>query len=386
MKKKNSKKKKIGIFTGYYLPHLGGVERYTEKLIEQLQALNYEIVIVTSNHDDLKSLEVRNVKIYRLPIHSLFKQRYPLPNITKEWKLLYHKIEKENFDFIICNTRFHLTTMIGAKLAKKQCIPAIVIEHGSNHFTVNNKVLDYFGSIYEHCLTNYLKKYISHFYGVSYRCNEWLKHFKINAKDVLYNAIDDQAYDYYKEKHDPVVDKNKIVITFAGRLIKEKGIYLLLDAFQNLKKRYSNIQLIVAGNGPILDHLKNSYQDNDIIFRGKLPYDKVMALYNDTDIFVHPSMFPEGLPTAILEAGIMKCAIIATDRGGTVEVINQKDYGIIMEENRESLEAALVTLIENEEQREHLKSSIHNRILEQFTWKITAQKVSKVLEDLKNEK
>lgn len=386
MKKKNNSKKKIGIFTGYYLPHLGGVERYTEKLVEQMQILNYDTVIVTSNHDNLKSIEKNNIKIYRLPIYNLFKQRYPLPKRNKVWKKLYKQIEDEKFDFIICNTRFHLTTMIGAKLAKKHHIPAIVIEHGSNHFTVNNKVLDYFGSVYEHALTNNLKKYISHFYGVSYRCNEWLKHFNINADGVLYNAIDGQAYEYYKNSHDPVADKNKIVISFAGRLIKEKGIYLLLEAFQSLKDKYSNIQLIVAGSGPTLDHLKKIYQDKDIVFRGKLPYDKVMALYNDTDIFVHPSMFPEGLPTAILEAGIMKCAIIATDRGGTVEVINQEDYGIIMEENVESLKDSLETLIKNKKQRENLKNNIQKRVLEQFTWKITAQKVSEVLEELKNER
>ena len=104
-----------------------------------------------------------------------------------------------------------------------------------------------------------------------------------------------------------------------------------------------------------------------------------MALYNVTDIFVNPSMYPEGLPTSILEAGIMKCAIIATDRGGTTEVINNKKYGIIIEENINSLKKALVELLDNPNKISQMKKDIHDRIKTNFTWKIAAEKLIKEL-------
>lgn len=379
-------KGKIGIFTGYFLPHLGGVERYTEKLSEELKILGYDITIITSNHDNLVSEEIGRHHIYRLPICKMAKQRYPIPKKNKEWFKLYHKIELEQFDYIICNTRFHLTSMIGAKMAHKFNIPVLLIEHGSNHFTVNNRVLDYFGGIYEHFLTYNLKKYVKHFYGVSQRCNNWLKHFGIEASGVFYNSIDDKAFSLFKDKKYNINFKGKTVLTFAGRLIKEKGIYILLDAFTLLEKKYNNICLVIAGDGPILSELKDKYKSKKIYFVGKLGYNEIMSLYNSTDIFIHPSMFPEGLPTAILEAGLMNCAIVATDRGGTIEVINNEKYGLICLENIDSLKEKIEELITKPQLISTLKKNIHKRIVDYFTWKITAKIVDKELENIKNGK
>ena len=372
--------KKIGIFTGFFLPHLGGVERYTDKLVEQLKIQGYEVVIVTSNDGNYINYEqTDNYKIYRLPSYNIVKQRYPIINKDKEYYELIERIKAEKIDYYICNTRFYLTSLIGAKLAKENNKKLFIIEHGSNHFTVNNKVLDFFGAKYEHFLTNRLKKYNPSVYGVSERCNNWLKHFKIEATGVFYNSVDDKTYELFKNKHYIKNKKDKIIIGFVGRVIKEKGIILLLEVFERLSKEYKNIELYVAGNGPILEEVKSKYTNKKIHFVGKLNYEEVMSLYNDLDIFINPSMYPEGLPTSILEAGIMKSAIIATDRGGTIEVINKEKYGIIMEENEESLEKSLKLLLNDYQKIEDLKNNIQDRILKEFTWKETSKKVIKEL-------
>lgn len=382
--KKNEKT--VAIFTGYFLPFLGGIERYTDKLAEHLQSLGYKIIIVTSNYDRFENEEKGKYHIFRIPLYSLFHKRYPIPKKNKEYKETISKLDKEKIDIVICNTRFHLTSMIGSKFAKKKNLPILVIEHGSNHFTVNNKVLDYFGSIYEHMLTNHLKKFVERFYGVSERCNTWLKHFKIDATGVFYNSIDENAYHEFKDKHYLDKKNDKTVITFAGRIIKEKGITELLEAYKDISKKYKNTMLIVAGDGPILEQLKKDYPQKNIHFEGKLSYNEVMSLYNDTDIFVHPSMFPEGLPTVILEAGIMKCAVVATDRGGTTEVINDEKYGIMIEENVESIKKQLSYLLDNKSELERKKENIHHRVMKNFTWKVTAKQVAKELEEMINEK
>lgn len=378
-------KKHIIIFSGYYLPFLGGIERYTNKLSDELVNQNCDVTIVCSNHDSLKSYEIiNNIKVYRIPLFNLFKSRYPIYKKNSEFKNLWNKIINTKYDCIVCNTRFQLTTVLGIKLSKLQNIPILVLDHGSSHFTVNNKILDFFGEIYEHLLTKYVKQHIKNFYGVSYRCVEWLKHFKINGRGVIYNSIEGSNYEKYKNKHYINRSKDDIVITYAGRLIREKGLFLLCDAYESLFKKYKNIKLYVAGDGPIFDELKKQYGDK-VNFVGKLDFDNVMALYNDSDIFVYPSMYPEGLPTSILEAGLMKTAIIATDRGGTVEVINQDDLGLIMNENTESLVKNLEFLINNPKEIIKYKNNIHKRVLDNFTWDVTAKKILEEVERLKNE-
>ena len=374
--KKN--KKTIAFFNGFYIPHLGGVERYTSKVVEILKK-KYNIIIVTTNDNNYKSKEIMDdIKVYRLPVYSLCKNRYPFLHKNSEYKELLDDLNKEEIDYIICNTRYYQTSILGSKVSKDKKCPLYVIDHSSNHISVGNKILDFFGSIYEHHLTKKIKRYNPKFYGVSKRCNKWLKHFDIKASGVFYNAIDDKVYnEFYHE----VNNGDTIVLSYIGRIIKEKGVLNLLEAFSELRKKYSNIELHIAGDGPLLEKIKNEYTDSHIHFLGKLNYEEVMNLCVKTDIFVHPSMYPEGLPTSILEAGVMKCAVVATDRGGTKEVINNSNVGLIVKENVEDLVKKLDFLLSNYDEMNKLKENIHNRIIHNFTWKQTAKAIEKELEN-----
>lgn len=370
-------KNKVAIFSGFYLPFLGGIERYTNKLSAELTRLGYKVVIVTTNHDNLNNYESGNLAIYRLPTRGLFKNRYPIIRHGQEFYDLMSQIEAERVAHVVCNTRFQLTTILGARFAKKHNIKPIVIEHGSSHFSVGNKLLDSFGVLYEHCLTSLVKFYVKDFYGVSERCNQWLKHYHIKAKGVFYNSVDGDTYDKFKSSKYKRNFGDKIVISYAGRVMREKGVEMLLDSFIGLDD--SNTVLVIAGDGPLLSFLKDKYKNPRIFFEGKLDYDDTMRLLGRSDIFCYPSMYPEGLPTSILEAGIMKSAVIATDRGGTKEVITGPEYGIIVDENRESLTKALIDLAGDVKRIKLLGNNLHNRVKDEFTWKVTAEKVDQAL-------
>lgn len=369
---------KIAIFTGYFLPHLGGVERYVDKLSKALQEKGHEIVIVTSNHNNSQEYEVLDGrKVYRLPIANIVKERYPIPKKNKEFKALVDRIEREEFDYVLLNTRFHLTSLVGAKIAKKLAKPTILVEHGTGHFTVGNKFLDFFGGIYEHALTGVVKKYVSSYYGVSKNCNEWLKHFHIIAEGVFYNSVSKEdsvnVSDAYADGYG-----DDIVITFAGRLIKEKGILNLLSAFKTLKEESpdSSMRLVVAGDGELFESIQEKYgNDPSIALLGRLNYEQVMALYKRSDIFVHPSLYPEGLPTVILEAGLMNNAVIATPRGGTEEVIVDSHHGIIVDGSIDSLITSMRDLVNDETTRLKMAQNVKTRIETVFDWSVVADEV-----------
>lgn len=373
------KKLKIAIFTGYFLPNLGGVERYTDKLCEQLKKMGNDIYIVTSQFNKNLTLEDKNEYgvIYRLPIYNIFKNRYPIIKKNGEFKNILNKLRRLDIDVVICQTRFHLTTLIGLKYAKEKDISSIVIEHGSSHFTVNNNILDFFGRIYEHILTFKVKKLCSNFYGVSNKCNEWLTHFNIEAKGIFYNSVSCDDYDIYRKgklKLNSINIKNKIVISYAGRLIKEKGVLMLITAVNQILKTNDQIVLLIAGDGPEKNNILK-LNNNNIHYIGKLEFKEVMNLYNMTDIFVYPSMFPEGLPTTILEAGLMNCAVVATDRGGTIEVIKNKKYGLISNENVEDLIDNLNIMIKNSKYRKDCQNNLHERIINEFSWNVTTKAI-----------
>lgn len=367
------KMKTIAIFSGYYLPHLGGVERYTYNLAKKFKEKGYNVVIITSRFDKcLKEIEkTEYAKIYRLSTFKIFSQRYP---IIKKCNKILKLLQNENIDSIILQTRFWLTSYIGAKFAKKNNIPVCLIEHGSSHFTVNNKVLDFFGEKYEHWLTNQLKKNVKDFFGVSYRCTEWLKHFNINAKGVFYNSVDTDEIQEYKNYINK--DNNKIVISYTGRMIEEKGVFKLIQAFKCLNKKYKNIELNLAGDGPILEKIIKENKDIDNIhILGRLSHENIMKLLGKTSIFVNPSAYSEGLPTTILEAGMMECAVVATPMGGTAEIISDENIGYICGFDVDEIQKKIEKLIQNPEEIKRLSKNISEKIKSDFSWDVTTNKI-----------
>ena len=154
--------KTIAIFSGYHLPHLGGIERYTDNLSKELVKLGYKVIIISSDYqfDGNYKKEEKDIIYFKIPVHKLFVSRYPIPKKNKEFKQVINELDQFKIDRIIVNTRFHLTSLVGAKYGHKRKIPVFQIEHGSQHLTVDNKILDFFGSIYEHLLTSYLKRFV----------------------------------------------------------------------------------------------------------------------------------------------------------------------------------------------------------------------------------
>ncbi len=369
--------KKIAIFTGYYLPHTGGVENYTFNIAKEFVNEGNKVFIITSRYEDtLPEIEQKEgITIYRLPTYSLFVKRHPIIKFNKGKRELIKKLQNEKIDFVILQTRFWLTTVIGGKFAKKNGISRILIEHGISHFTVHNKILDFFGRIYEHILTSYVKRLVKDYYGVSEQCNKWLKHFNMNAKGILYNSININEYEKYKnEKYELPIKKQTTKILFVGRMIKDKGIIELIESYKELKKVYP-LTLILAGNGPLLESLKK--ENPDCIFTDNLKHPDIMRLYNSVDIFINPS-YSEGLPTTVLEAGLMKCKIIATDVGGTSEIIEHKKEGILCKPTTKSIKEAIKTMLEDKSYNQY-GDNAHKKIIQKFDIKKNAKNILEMM-------
>lgn len=365
------KNKNILIFTGYFLPHLGGIERYIDNFMKQAVKLGYNPVLITSNHKDLKEKEIINgVTIYRIPIYNIFKERYPIPKKNKIFKNIIKELDNYKFEAIIVNTRFHLTSHIGAKYGKKHNIPVYLIEHGSNFVTLDNKFIDFFANNYERFLTWKIKSKIKGFYGVSKACNEWLKKIKINASGVWYNSIE------YNQPVPKKVKNKDITFIYAGRLIKQKGVLNILNAFTKLEKKYKNIHLYIAGNGPEYNDYVNNYKSKNIEFLGRLDFQPLLKYYAKSDVLLYPPLWPEGLPTSILEAGLMECCVIVTNQGGICEVVNDNN-GIIVKETEESLYNAMEKLIIDSKLKEKLAKQLKEDIKNKFSWEVTAKKILK---------
>lgn len=369
-------KKTVAIFSGYYLPHLGGIERYTDNLSKQLVKKGYKVLIISSNYNfDNNYLSKKgNIIFLKIPIYKLFSSRYPIPKRNQYYKMIINELNKIKIDSIIVNTRFHLTSLIGSKYGKSHKIPVFLIEHGSQHLTVDNKILDFFGAIYEHLLTEYIKKYVNYYYGVSIEACEWQKHFNIKSDGVWYNSINDFSKNYEIKK-----EKGNINILYAGRILKQKGVYELIQCFNKLSQKYNNIYLHIAGDGNLLAELKHKNKNVRVHFYGKLNFSDLCNLYLKTDIFVYAPSWPEGLPTSILEAGLMECAVISSPQGGNKEIIFNEITGLMVK-NEEELLNKMEILINDDVFRKKIAKNLKNKIINNFEWDKNSDKIIKDIE------
>ena len=218
------------IFAAQYFPHLGGVERYTYNLAKQLIQAGNKVIIVTSNVYHLKNHELVNgIPVYRIPCYNLLEGRYPVIKFNKEFWWIHRKLKSKKIDMVIVNTRFYLHSLYGMLFARQKKAKCITLDHGTSHLSVHNRLWDTIGEIFEHAFTKIDYLFCKEYYGVSKACNQWLGHFHIKAKGVLYNSIDLEEVEEIKKKvtvsyrEEYNIPEDTVVITFTGRLLKEKG-------------------------------------------------------------------------------------------------------------------------------------------------------------------
>lgn len=374
-------RKSYCIFSAQFLPHMGGVENYTYNLAKKLVEKGNEVTVIASNVDKVAAYEnMEGIRVYRVPCFNMLNGRFPVLKANREFRKIHHIISSQKFDMVIVNTRFYLHSLYGIWIGRRKGIRSIFIEHGTGHLTMHNPCLDFVENIVEHTMTFIEKRMCKEFYGVSSACLEWLKHFHIQGSGVLYNAIDLEKIEYrletaqgeYRKKHQ--IPENATVITFTGRLLKEKGIVTLVQAVSHLVEKDDKIYLFIAGDGDEEKFVRQS-QTSNIIPLGRITAEEVISLLKESDIFCLPSD-SEGMPTSVLEAAACRNYIVTTEKGGAKELIVNENYGKILKNNDlNSVQNALKYAIYHSENRKEATEFTYERLKNHFTWDIVAENV-----------
>ena len=379
------------IFSALYLPNMGGIEKYTYNMAKALVARGNKVTIVTSLLEGTKTSEViEGIEIIRVPSFNLLNGRLPVSKPNKKFQNIKATLLKRKFDVVIVNTRFYLHSIFGMRFAKKINSLLLTIEHGTNYLTFNNTFLDILVKVYEHSITAVGKRYCKNYYGVSHLCNDWLKQFKIDAKGVLYNYIDIEEVEMIKST--PKISyrmlynipKDAIVVTFTGRLVKEKGILNLVDAIDKLYQENKNIYLMIAGEGNCQTVLEQIHNKN-IILLGKLDFKHIIHLLSESNIFCLPSV-SEGFSLSILEAVACRCYIITTEKVGAKELICNDKYGTVIKNNDTQLiYESLKKVLTEKKMMEKSVDLSYNKLVKDFTGESLVDTLEKVVKELENE-
>ena len=191
-------------------------------------------------------------------------------------------------------------------------------------------------------------------------------------------------------RNDSNVSPEGWVWIFVGRIVRDKGIMELLDAFSKIHQQFPEDRLWLVGEEePELDPLDEKYRtklqkDPTIQWWG---YQKdIRPFLAAAKVLVFPS-YREGFPNVPLQAGSMGCMLLLSDINGCNEIVQSGVDGILVPpKNSELLTAAMLSIRINQKQTEifakAIQEKIKNRYNQKFLWKILLQEYNNRLNQI----
>ena len=163
-------------------------------------------------------------------------------------------------------------------------------------------------------------------------------------------------------------DEHSFTFLFVGRIVRDKGINELCEAFDRLSKEYPQARLLLVGwREDALDPVSNETlalidSNPSIDDVGEVWGDGLLAYYAAADCFVLPS-YREGFPNTVLEAGAMGLPSIVTDINGSREIIVENENGMIVPpRDADALFVAMRRMINDDRRRSYMASNARNMI------------------------
>ncbi len=180
--------------------------------------------------------------------------------------------------------------------------------------------------------------------------------------EVILNGVDTEAIRPHAE--------SSLRVLFAGRVIPEKGVFVLLEGFARVADRFADAELVFVGGGDLrrLDEaVDRSGLADRVRIVGPVSHERMPSHLASGSVFVLPSLRDEGLPLSILEAMAAGLPVIASRRGGIGEVIRDGEEGALLSDvNAESVANALTEFLESSELRRRLGAAGRSAVEARF--------------------
>ncbi len=371
---------KILVFCPYYFPHVGGLESHADEFNKFISKRGYEITVFTPRlpiDTPERDLRYKNVNIVRFPAFELIPNWF-LPKFwQKDYRNLINELYKKNFDLVISRTRFFFTSLMALTYSQKRKIKWMHIEHGSDFVQLSNKLHSFIAKLFDNTCGRLILKKANIVVANSKASAEFCKKIYPNRKyHVIFRGIEiDEIENIAPDKGILNKFKDLVKIVYTGRLIDGKGVPDLLSAVSKLK--INNWVLFIVGSGPQKINLEEKAKDlkiaNKVIFFGQKNKEGLIGILKTSDIVVNPS-YTEGLPTSVIEAAICSKAIIATNVGGTKEIISDSSGILIPARNSSILADKIAQLAHNKELRTKLGNQAREEVKYKFSWDTSIDK------------
>lgn len=321
---------------------------FCKGLLKELKHEGYEVVAVSSPGEELDELaDSEGIRTIALPMERRISPFKDMKSLWQMWRLM----RREKPDMVHSMTpKAGMVTMVAAWLTR---VPIRIHTFTGLVFPTSTglkrRILMFTDWLTCACATHIIPE------GEGVKA-DLLKN-KITKKDIQvlgHGNIRGIDLEFFKPRV-PRLQEEQAAFTFVfvGRLVGDKGINELIDAFSRLNKEHSATRLVLVGTeeeeiDPIKPETKAEIDRNPAIDAVGQQSD-VRSFFATANALVFPS-YREGFPNVVIEAGAMGLPSIVTDINGSREIIIDGENGMIIpSKNAEALYEAMKHFVENPE-------------------------------------
>jgi len=181
--------------------------------------------------------------------------------------------------------------------------------------------------------------------------------------------------------------EDKFLLT-VGRLTEQKGIKYLLFSMKDVLRYFPKTKLVIIGDGIERENLerltKKLNLENNIIFTGKIPNEKLPDYYASADIFVSPSIIDsigwgEGMGIVFLESIAAGTPVIGSNVGGIPDIIKNNKTGLLIEQkNIPQIANAIKKILKDKNLGNKLVKQGKEHIKEKYSWENITKKFENI--------
>ncbi len=335
----------------------GGIPRAIKTHIKMLLRRHHKITVITSKYNKKKSFEKKkNFDVYRFYSVTLPRSQkeysFSIPKIKK----IFNIFKKEKIDIV----HFHTVSPLSLAclfVAKKLNISTLTTSNLDSETFFSNIGLNNNESkiVFYKLLNKFYNRLDLVIVPSSYKAN-LIKKFGLKKRPIIIsNGINTSEFnpnlDYKPFLRKFKLNTNNKKILFVGRLMKEKGLHVLIKAFSIVNSKFPNTELVIMGKGYIRKELETHVKKlklKNVIFTGFFSSDYLKQAYASSDVFVLPS-YVESQGLVLLEAATMGLPLIGANTTAIPELVINGWNGYTFEPgNHEDLANKIIQTISNE--------------------------------------
>lgn len=179
------------------------------------------------------------------------------------------------------------------------------------------------------------------------------------------------------------------IVFYVGRLVREKGVQILLDAAPQILARHPQTKFIIAGKGPYAEELHRQAASlgiaQRVYFTGYVDDEVRNTLYSWADVAVFPSLY-EPFGIVALEGMAARTPVVVADTGGLSEIVEHGVDGLkFYPGNSRSLADMIIWLLQDRQLAQNLRQQAYRKVLEKFNWRDIALATRRVYQQVWNE-